>query len=902
MPGTWRARYPTHALSAFRGAAARGLVKLEVISPHEMAVLRVVEWAATLYNVVYLVVVTALARGPWARDAACLAARCDRADFRRVAWWNFVSIAVVCAFAVVYFVYFVYLSRFRASGGKRPEVNWATFLLLPAVVVTNNPVAYLDRISVLPSFSGAASSRLAVIRYVTVAYCVCAFILYFILKFGALERDENLDEPYTFRFYAIRVSLLAVLCAGLIAAGICLRIDFSPQPLVPLVALARNDVDLSKRALAAVIAIGLIQITMVAVFLVWYYYASRRVHKLSYFAGRMKVMNLWFFFRHACVPILLSISITSICAALFPTKLTGGLQTSSGRFSERYILDVPYYARSGIVVVYTVYVVIESFCVLPSQYRPTWIDRMLLEKLGVEPGSVLVPVQAGTAPITTAEDNERPSPMATEPDDKEPLELSDMRRAQYASMRSMESVSDAAPMPLVWKTPRDDNGKVIAEDRLASRVRMDEVILLFNASWLAYLSDADMKTVLSTHTGDLYSLRQVWRDPVLDLVAYAATSHDSIIVSFRGTVSNANWRINMQISQAAHEPLRDPEWLKDKWRPPTWGTKRPRAHKGFWLAYLQLRDAILECIKRCRAEKPAIRVLLTGHSMGGALATLCAFDCRMKLGFPNHKVSVVTFGSPKVGSLSFCRRYAAVVEDVYRFVNHSDFVTNVPKRLLHGYAHVPRGVLIDGGGTFIVGPTYSDLKLFHGNAAAPHVLSAYRDSLHAFVKMAGGGTTVDFWDFDKIGHGAEVMEKVEATQLEIGRDADAHSFSALAIVPKLRRSYSADSITGLQVAKAHQGAGPQANTVESVVSRSGFTGHLAQDVRRLPTQALDAIAMWDPRNAKFREFESPESLLRPSRSRSGPDVSDHRGGVVAQEAPSPIRRSLHDFRKSRSAH
>jgi hypothetical protein len=66
-----------------------------------------------------------------------------------------------------------------------------------------------------------------------------------------------------------------------------------------------------------------------------------------------------------------------------------------------------------------------------------------------------------------------------------------------------------------------------------------------------------------------------------------------------------------------------------------------------------------------------------GHSLGGALATLCAHDLRAYLGLSANLVSVYTFGSPRVGNNAFCSRYDELVPSTFRVVNAHDIVTKV---------------------------------------------------------------------------------------------------------------------------------------------------------------------------------------------------------------------------------
>ncbi|MEM9585925.1 MAG: lipase family protein [Planctomycetota bacterium] len=83
----------------------------------------------------------------------------------------------------------------------------------------------------------------------------------------------------------------------------------------------------------------------------------------------------------------------------------------------------------------------------------------------------------------------------------------------------------------------------------------------------------------------------------------------------------------------------------------------------------------------------------TGHSLGGAMATICAGRC-----FLSHIASVpeqlYTYGSPRVGD----KRYINYVKlDHFRFVNNNDIVTRVPPSWF-GYRHCGREVYINRNG------------------------------------------------------------------------------------------------------------------------------------------------------------------------------------------------------------
>ncbi|GMR33359.1 hypothetical protein PMAYCL1PPCAC_03554, partial [Pristionchus mayeri] len=71
------------------------------------------------------------------------------------------------------------------------------------------------------------------------------------------------------------------------------------------------------------------------------------------------------------------------------------------------------------------------------------------------------------------------------------------------------------------------------------------------------------------------------------------------------------------------------------------------------------------------------RVLFTGHSIGGAFATLAAVKTHVKRLRPPHEISLITFGAPRVGDAVFAH-VAEVIWDSWRVVNGSDPVPHHP--------------------------------------------------------------------------------------------------------------------------------------------------------------------------------------------------------------------------------
>jgi len=114
-------------------------------------------------------------------------------------------------------------------------------------------------------------------------------------------------------------------------------------------------------------------------------------------------------------------------------------------------------------------------------------------------------------------------------------------------------------------------------------------------------------------------------------------------------------------------------------------------HRGFWESVEDVWDVIHNEYLRLHKEKKR-PLFFTGHSLGGAMATVAASRFLHKdLPF----TSVYTYGQPRVLTRETARIYNAEAgERHHRFQNNEDIVTRVPARLM-GYSHVGTCLYID---------------------------------------------------------------------------------------------------------------------------------------------------------------------------------------------------------------
>ncbi|HBE72285.1 MAG TPA: lipase [Planctomycetaceae bacterium] len=113
-----------------------------------------------------------------------------------------------------------------------------------------------------------------------------------------------------------------------------------------------------------------------------------------------------------------------------------------------------------------------------------------------------------------------------------------------------------------------------------------------------------------------------------------------------------------------------------------------RVHRGFKREVDDLWPRLEKALKD--NDKP---LWFAGHSLGGAMATICAGRCKLAE-IPSNPEAIFSFGSPRVGN----NRYINFVKvRHYRWVNNNDIVPRVPPGWM-GYRHCGREMYLDAEG------------------------------------------------------------------------------------------------------------------------------------------------------------------------------------------------------------
>ena len=204
-----------------------------------------------------------------------------------------------------------------------------------------------------------------------------------------------------------------------------------------------------------------------------------------------------------------------------------------------------------------------------------------------------------------------------------------------------------------------------------------------------------------------------------DTQGFVATRDKAIYVVWRGSESKKDFQNDASIDKVPF--INDGE----------------KVHIGFkycWESVVgDTYDAIDTAIENLQGETTDI--VVCGHSLGGAVATLYAHS--IKKHYPHYNIKCVTIGSPRVGNKTFKDNYDSYEIDTLRVVHNNDLVTHTP---YIGFQHVNYQLRLDTDGNVLKRDKSLDalwlyLKaIFSGKNIKDHMGDGYMEALQNWVK------------------------------------------------------------------------------------------------------------------------------------------------------------------------
>eukprot|EP00911_Craspedida_sp_UC1_P000836 UC1_evm2s641 len=161
----------------------------------------------------------------------------------------------------------------------------------------------------------------------------------------------------------------------------------------------------------------------------------------------------------------------------------------------------------------------------------------------------------------------------------------------------------------------------------------------------------------------------------------------TVVLAFEGTETLSNWITDLEAFQVDLDFPGAPSGV--------------RVHGGFWRAYNSVRKHTTTTVSSLVRQNRGYDLLITGHSLGGALAQLAALDYTAAglSPIPN----LVTAGSPRVGNSQFATwSNETLTRAAWRLTHAHDIVVHLPLEAM-GFHHAPWEI-------------YQDTKTFTGQS------------------------------------------------------------------------------------------------------------------------------------------------------------------------------------------
>ncbi|KAK2602506.1 hypothetical protein N8I77_009033 [Diaporthe amygdali] len=167
-----------------------------------------------------------------------------------------------------------------------------------------------------------------------------------------------------------------------------------------------------------------------------------------------------------------------------------------------------------------------------------------------------------------------------------------------------------------------------------------------------------------------------------------------VVVAFRGSSGLRNWIADLTFVQTSCDY-----------------TTGCAVHSGFKIAWESISEYTLAFVKTAMEAYPGYTLVVTGHSLGGAVGTLAAIEFRNM----GYACDLYTYGSPRVGNLALVKFVTDQAGAEYRATHYDDPVPRLPP-ILFGYFHTSPEYWLASGPATDVDYTIDEIDICLGYA------------------------------------------------------------------------------------------------------------------------------------------------------------------------------------------
>lgn len=154
-----------------------------------------------------------------------------------------------------------------------------------------------------------------------------------------------------------------------------------------------------------------------------------------------------------------------------------------------------------------------------------------------------------------------------------------------------------------------------------------------------------------------------------DIQAYLLYKSNTIYITFRGTISPSNLIDALDARKYEFK-------------------KGLIIHNGFMNQFTSIEQNLTRDIRNIKKEFNIERIIFSGHSSGGSLATIASFYYGNL--FPDVFISNMTFGMPIMANINFVNEFCKVVDESIRIELENDIIPNI--NFNKNFIHIPNGI------------------------------------------------------------------------------------------------------------------------------------------------------------------------------------------------------------------
>lgn len=159
------------------------------------------------------------------------------------------------------------------------------------------------------------------------------------------------------------------------------------------------------------------------------------------------------------------------------------------------------------------------------------------------------------------------------------------------------------------------------------------------------------------------------KEDVQGFVGYM-DSQKAIYVAYRGSESIEDWANNL-----------------DAWKVDYPSCSGCEVHEGFYDAEQSAIGGVKTEVQNLKNKYPSYKVIVTGHSLGAAMALLTALDLQKSGIVQSGDLRLFDFGCPRVGNNNFAEWASTYLNDRNRVTHHKDMVLHLPTYNM-GFEHI----------------------------------------------------------------------------------------------------------------------------------------------------------------------------------------------------------------------